>query len=113
MNKSRLEQLKGIAKKKPQDAFAWYGLAMEYKNKRRYREAIETFCRLLEENPTYTAAYFHYGQVLTEVGHEKEAKEIFNQGVQVAETNNDKHAQQELLQALSELQRQQQGNSPQ
>ena len=106
MNKSRLERLKEIVEKKPQDAFAWYGLAIEYKNQGRYQEAIETFDRLLKEDRTYTAAYFHYGQVLTEAGQGEKAEEIFSRGVQVAETNNDRHAQQELLQALDDLRRQ-------
>jgi len=42
----------------PTDAFARYGLAMEYRTLEKFERALEEFGRLLATHPDYTAGYF-------------------------------------------------------
>jgi len=62
MATSRLEILKSMVAQNPGDSFARYGLAMEYRNAGDLETAAAEFRALLEANPDYGGAYFHYGQ---------------------------------------------------
>jgi tetratricopeptide (TPR) repeat protein len=97
---ARLERLKVLVEKNPQDVFAWYGLAMEHKNRQQHQEAILAFEELLTRDPGYTAAYLHYGTALRQAGEEEKAQEVLSKGVQVAEEKGEQHARDELLEAL-------------
>lgn len=99
----RLERLQKLVEKNPRDSFAWYGLAMEYKNQGRHQEAADAFEQLLGKNPGYTAAYFHYGMTLKQLGEEEKAKEVLSKGVRVAEEKGEKRAREEMLEELNAL----------
>jgi tetratricopeptide (TPR) repeat protein len=57
----------------PNNCFARYGLAMELKNSADFDESITEFCKLLERDENYAAAYFHSGQALEKVGEAEQA----------------------------------------
>lgn len=99
----RVEQLKALIEKNPQDAFPRYGLAMEYKNQANYQNAIQIFDQLLEQHSDYTAAYFHFGMSLRALGQGQRAEEIFKRGIEVAGKKGESHARDELQAALAEL----------
>lgn len=101
--KSRLERLQEMAQKNPQDAFAWYGLAMEFKGQEKYADAAETFEQLLKAHPGYTPAYFHYGMSLKALGQNGKAVTVLTRGIQIASEKGDWHARDELQAALQEL----------
>ncbi len=100
---SRLEHLQKLVEKNPLDSFAWYGLAMEYKNQGRHQESADAFEQLLGKKPGYTAAYFHYGMTLKQLGEEEKAKEVLSKGVQVAEEKGEGRAREEMLEELKAL----------
>ena len=100
---SRLEKLEEFTRQNPQDAFAHYGLAMEYKDAGRKDDALETFNALLGFKPDYTAAYYHAGVTLGELGRTDEARDYLTRGMEVAKKNGDFHTLSELEEAISSL----------
>lgn len=103
MTLDKLARLQSLVRRKPEDAFAWYGLAMEYKNQNNYPEARRSFQRLLELRPSYTPAYYQYGALLLQIEEVEAARSILQAGVKVAQSQGDGHAGEELNRALSEL----------
>ena len=100
---TRVERLQKLIEKNPQDSFAWYGLAMEYKKHERHQEAAHAFQQLLGKNPGHTAAYFHYGMTLKQLGEEEKAKEVLTKGVQVAGEKGEQRARDEMQEELNAL----------
>ena len=100
---SRMEKLEEFTRQNPQDAFAHYGLAIEYKNAGRKDEALKTFDALLGFKPDYTAAYYHAGVMLGEASRKEEAREYLTRGMDVAKKNGDFHTLSELEEALASI----------
>ncbi|HXE76165.1 MAG TPA: tetratricopeptide repeat protein [Candidatus Xenobia bacterium] len=103
MAKSRLEMLEEFVRERPTDAFAHYGLAMEYVNARRSEDALATFRKLIGFNPNYSAAYHQAGLLLSRLGRTEEAKEMFQRGIEVAGRNGEAHSKMEMEEALHDL----------
>lgn len=103
MEKSRLEMLEEFTRQRPSDAFAHYGLAMEYVNADRPEEALATFNKLLEFKPDYTAAYYQAGVLLGKLNRADKARQMLQRGMEVAAKNGDFHSRSEMEQALHDL----------
>lgn len=98
-----MEVLKTMVQQNPRDTFARYGLAMEYVNNGQLENAVKEFRALLESNPDYAAAYFHGGQALEKLGRVEEARQTYQQGIQVTSRTGDQHTLSELQGALDLL----------
>ena len=70
---NRVEMLNEILAQNPNDAFARYGLALEYSNQGQIEAAIAEFAKLLNAHPDYTAGYFMAAQTLASAGRTDEA----------------------------------------
>jgi tetratricopeptide (TPR) repeat protein len=105
MAKSRLETLEEFARERPADAFAHYGLAMEYTNAGRVEDALATFQKLIGFNPNYSAGYHQAALLLTRLGRVEEAREMFKRGIEVAGRNGEQHSKTEMEEALHDLSR--------
>jgi tetratricopeptide (TPR) repeat protein len=103
MATSRLETLKSMVAQNPGDSFARYGLAMEYRDAGDLETAAAEFHALLEANPDYGGAYFHYGQTLLRAGRRDEAREVYGKGIEVTRRLGNSHARSELEGALELL----------
>jgi predicted Zn-dependent protease len=99
----RLEMLHEHLAEFPDDAFARYGLAMEYANAGDADTALKEFATLLEKNPDYTAGYFMAAQTLAKVARVEEAREMLRKGIASAERTNNAHAKSEMEGMLAEL----------
>lgn len=99
----RLEMLSAFVAQNPKDAFARYGLAMEYANSGQTETALSEFGKLLEINPDYTAGYQMAGQTLLRAGRNDEAREMLKNGVASAQRTGNRHAQSEMEAMLDEL----------
>ena len=99
----RLAMLNEILTQNPNDAFARYGLAMEYSKTGDLQRALGEFKRLLESNPDYTAGYFMAAQMLSRAGRNDEAKELLEDGIAAARRTGNTHAQSEMEAMLEEL----------
>ena len=103
MSADRLEVLKNMVAQDPKNAFARYGLAMEYVNSGRPEEAVAEFNSLLEANPDYAAGYYHAGRTLEGMGKIDEAREMLERGIAVTTRTGDAHTRSELQAALDVL----------
>jgi tetratricopeptide (TPR) repeat protein len=99
----RLETLKAMLAQDPANAFARYGLAMEYVNTGALETAVEQFQALLAAHENYAAAYFHGGQTLEKLGRIEEAKALYARGIEVTARTGDGHTRAELQAALDLL----------
>ena len=99
----RLAILNEILTQNPNDAFARYGLAMEYSKAGEVERALEEFQKLLAANPDYTAAYFMAAQTLARENRMEEAKKMLADGIASAKRTNNVHAQSEMEAMLAEL----------
>ena len=99
----RLEMLQELLAEFPDDAFARYGLALEYANSGDAETALKEFGTLLHKHPDYTAGYFMAAQTLAKVNRTEEAREMLRKGIASAERKNDAHARSEMEGMLAEL----------
>jgi tetratricopeptide (TPR) repeat protein len=100
---NRLEILKSMVEQNPADSFSRYGLAMEYRNIGDLEDAMREFHELRRLNPEYAATYFHAGQTLERLGKIEEAREMYQEGIEVTTRKGDMHARSELQGALDML----------
>jgi Tfp pilus assembly protein PilF len=103
MATNRSEILKAMLAQNPADAFARYGLAMEFIKGGELANAAAEFRALLDHNPNYAAAYFHGGQVQEKLGDIEQARELYENGIKVTTRTGDQHARSELQAALDML----------
>src|SRR5579863_7685964 len=99
----RVAMLKEILAQNPHDAFARYGLAMEYSNSGEVDRALEEFTKLLSAHPDYTAGYFMAAQSLARANRAEEAKKMLMEGITSAKKTGNSHAQSEMEALLEEL----------
>ena len=99
----RIALLTEILAANPTDAFARYGLAMEYSNSGKIEEALQEFKTLLEKNPDYVPGYFMAAQTLEKVGRIDEAKRMLVDGISSARRTGNAHAQSEMTAMLESL----------
>jgi tetratricopeptide (TPR) repeat protein len=99
----RIATLNEILTENPKDAFARYGLAMEYSKQGDFDRALAEFSILLEGHPEYTAGYFMAAQTLVKAGRTDEAKARLAQGIASAQRTGNAHALGEMQALLEEL----------
>lgn len=87
----------------PSNAFARYGLAMEYSNCGKVEQALEEFKKLLSSNPDYAAGYFMAAQTLMKEDRRDEARTMLENGIIAAQRKGDGHAQAEMQAMLEEI----------
>ena len=92
-----------ILSQNPTDAFARYGLAIEYSNSGEVERALEEFGRLLAAHPDYTAGYFMAAQTLAKAERTGEARKMLVEGIASASRTGNTHAQSEMTALLDEL----------
>jgi tetratricopeptide (TPR) repeat protein len=100
---NRAEMLKEVLAANPNDAFARYGLALEYAGAGDTEGALAEFGRLLEANPDYTPGYFMAAQTLARAGRTKEARKMLEAGIACARRTGNSHAEAEMNAMLEEL----------
>ena len=87
----------------PGNAFARYGLAMEYSNTGQLELALQEFQKLLADHPDYTAGYFMAAQALAKGDRQEDAAKMLRDGITVAAQKGDTHAQAEMQAMLDEM----------
>jgi tetratricopeptide (TPR) repeat protein len=102
---TRMQKLAAFLEQNPNDAFARYGLAMEYSNAGQTETALEHFRKLLEMHPDYTNGYFMAAQTLDRMGRTPEAKKMLESGIEAAKRTGNRHALSEMTGMLDEISR--------
>jgi predicted Zn-dependent protease len=101
----RVAALKQILEQNPSDAFARYGLALEYSRAGEVAAALAEFQTLLAAHPDYVAGYQMAGQMLAAAGRVEEACNYLQQGVGAAQRAGNAHARSEMQALLDEITR--------
>ena len=99
----RVALLIEVLSQNPTDAFARYGLAMEYSNSGEVERALEEFGKLLTTHPDYTAGYFMAAQTLAKADRAEEARKMLTDGIASARKTGNGHAQAEMEAMLADL----------
>jgi predicted Zn-dependent protease len=99
----RIATLNEILTENPSDAFARYGLAMEYSKQGDLDRALAEFSILLDKNPDYTAGYFMAAQTLARAQRVDDARQMLTDGIASARRTGNLHAQSEMEAMLTEL----------
>jgi len=100
---NRRDLLAEVLSQNPHDAFARYGLAMEYSNSGEIDHSLEEFNKLLAAHPDYTAGYFMAAQTLAKAERIDEARAMLEKGIASAHRTNNSHAQSEMEAMLADL----------
>lgn len=85
MSNSRIESLKSLLQKNPDNPLGRYGLANEYFKMEMYEEAIEELNAYLKLKDDEGAAYRMLGEALLKLGRKEEARETYRKGIETAE----------------------------
>jgi predicted Zn-dependent protease len=99
----RLAMLNEILEQNPGDAFARYGLAMEFSKDGRVEEAMAEFRKLLATHPDYTPGYFMAAQTLASANRVDDAKKMLVDGIASANRTGNAHALSEMEGMLGDL----------
>jgi predicted Zn-dependent protease len=99
----RIAMLNEILGQNPDDAFARYGLALEYSKAGQTQQSLSEFETLLARHPDYTAGYFMAAQTLAAASRVDEAKDMLAKGIASAKKTGNAHAQSEMEAMLAEL----------
>jgi tetratricopeptide (TPR) repeat protein len=99
----RIAALNEILTENPNDAFARYGLAMEYSKLGDLERALAEFSMLLKANPEYTAGYFMAAQTLARADRAEDAKAMLADGIASARRTGNSHALSEMEAMLADL----------
>ena len=89
----RVALLNEVLSQNPSDAFARYGLAMEY-SKTESRTRARGVWQTLATHPDYTAGYFMAAQTLAKAERVEEAKKMLADGIASAKKTGNGHAEQ-------------------
>jgi predicted Zn-dependent protease len=101
----KIAALKEILDMEPGNAFARYGLALEYSNLGEIETSLTEFGTLLSQHPEYTAGYFMAAQTLAKAERIPEAIARLKEGIVSAKQTGNTHAQSEMQAMLDELDR--------
>jgi Tfp pilus assembly protein PilF len=103
-HKNKISRLAKNIQKDPSDTFSKFALALELLKDDGVEKAQVLFEAILKQDPDYLGVYYHLGKLY----HRREmynlAKEMFTDGVRVAEKKNDSRTKSELSEALIQLQ---------
>ena len=104
MSVDKVAAFTAILAQNPDDAFARYGLAIEYGHRGESALALEQFDDLNRRHPDYTAGYQMAAQSLIASGNTQEAEQRLHAGIASARRTGNQHALAEMEGMLDELQ---------
>ncbi len=99
----KIATLTEILTQNPTDAFARYGLAMEYASRGDNALALDHFHQLTNTHPDYTAGYQMAAQLLIKTGDDGQARQRLEAGVAAAKRTGNALALSEMSAMLDDL----------
>jgi cytochrome c-type biogenesis protein CcmH/NrfG len=99
----KIAALSEILELDPTNAFARYGLAMEYIAQGRHEAGLTEFTTLISHNPDYVPAFQMSAQTLLQLGRAAEAHQRLQAGIAAAQRTGNQHAITELTGLLEGL----------
>ena len=99
----KLAALNEILQLDPTNAFARYGLAMEYLTQGNTEAALAAFAACIEHNPDYVPAFQMSAQTLAKLGRTQEALDRIEAGLAAASCTGNDHARSEMEALRAEI----------
>lgn len=102
-SEQRIQKLKELLEKDPNDSFSRYALALEYMGMSDLQTAIEELETLISTDPKYLAAYHQLGQIYGRLNRTAEAKKVYRKGIDLAQELGEEKEGKEMREELEEL----------
>ncbi len=99
----KISTLAARIKKDPQDSFSKFALALELLKEDKTDQAKALFVNIRNNDPSYIGVYYHLGKLYEQLGENKSALDTYKQGIEMARSKHDFHAESELRGALMNL----------
>jgi tetratricopeptide (TPR) repeat protein len=99
----RIQKLQSFLDINPHDSFLLHALALEWIKKGDIDTAVSLFKKILKDQPEHIGSYYHLGKLLERKGLINEAAEVYKKGQDYARKAGEKHAFNELRQAIEDL----------
>ena len=106
MNDSLADRLEAMLAKGEDNPLLRFGLGNSYFNEKRFEQALSHLHALLEQDPSHSAGWKLLGRSYQGLGRLEEARDILQQGLQVAQGNGDQQVVREITVFLKKLERQ-------
>jgi predicted Zn-dependent protease len=103
MTKPRIEQLKLLIQKDPDNPLGRYGLANEYFKSEQYEEAIDEIQEYLQLKDDEGAVYRMLAECYVRTGNIESAKEAYSKGIQAASRHGHPSMAEEFEEAIEFL----------
>lgn len=103
MPESRLEAIKRLVEKNPNNSFVRYSLGMEYRSANDLQMSLTAFEELIERDPNYVPAYLMAGEVAVALGENERAERILTKGIEAATKAGNQHAASEMKDLLESI----------
>jgi tetratricopeptide (TPR) repeat protein len=103
MMADRIAAIEKMLQGSPEDTFLHYSLAMEYRAVGKLDQAQAEFGRCIELDADYLAAYVEGGKCLRSAGKQAEAREMFQQGLALAQRQRNQHIEDFIRQQLESM----------
>jgi len=105
MDRERLRQFQELIALEPDDTVLRFGLGELYIEAGEFAHAAEQFAEIVRLDPQYSAAYRYLGQAYAALQRPREAAEVFQRGIAVAEARGDLQTVKEMQVFLRRLHR--------
>lgn len=103
MSDERLETLQRLAAERPEDPRLRFGLAVEFLNRGRTREGVESLRAYLELAEDEGNAWARLGSALAELGEVEEARQALQRGMEASRARGHEALLEEMEEALEDL----------
>ena len=103
MTSDRLEQLLGLLKNSPNDSFINFAIAKEFEGLDDDENALKYYLQLVAEDVNYVGTYYHLGKLYEKMEEFETAFSTYKDGMQIAKSQGDQHAYNELAGAKLNL----------
>lgn len=99
----KIDQLKALLERDPDDVVALFGLGKACLKLKNYPEAISALERCIEVKPDYSAAYQALALALYKGGHIDRSREIGHKGIDVSKAKGDLMVAKQLEHFLGQI----------
>ena len=100
---SKIKQLARQIKNNPGDSFSKFALALEFRKGGEFKKARILFEDILSSDPKYVGVYYHLGKLYEALDHLSEARELYQNGIEVAARQKEQRTEKELREALMQV----------
>ncbi len=97
------KQIEQLLAAEPDDLFLNFGLAVELAKEGLVDDALMRFNRVLELDPSYTAAHRQMGTLLILAGRRDDARVVLTRGIAAAQQADDGHGAREMRRLLDSI----------